>query len=135
MEIERKFHYVQCTHALCTVIPEWSIILHCIYMYMYVMCPSSQGWTPISLRFLFDLLQDCYLHVSVLFILYLFGCTLHVGSGFPSFLLSLYGHLSYMYVVCYAHVFSCTRLTETDAATASRLTDLEFLTTVEWGTL
>ena len=30
----------------------------------------------------------------------------HVGSGFPSFLLFLYDCLSY--VVCYTHVFSCT---------------------------
>ena len=46
---------------------------------------------------------DTYVHVRVLFILYLFGCTLHVGSGFPFFLFFLYDHLSY--VVCYAHVY------------------------------
>ena len=45
----------------------------------------------------------------------LYGCIymLFVGSGFPSFLLFLYKHLSY--VVCYTHVFSCTVLFFCDA--------------------
>ena len=56
-------------------------------------CPGSQGWAP-----------ECPIH-------FVFVCTVSVwcvGPGFPSFLLFLYNYLSYIYVVCYTYVYSCT---------------------------